>query len=110
MSVEGELREKGRGNRHGMNGRPEIVYEARQCEFAGSSGSTGHWRAFANFYIQPGLRQDDCCRKSIRSASDNRSAPLHPFDYERVSTFIVRYLLLVAMIRAHRQTSAVLPA
>jgi hypothetical protein len=28
MLMESELREKGGGNRHGMNGRPEIVYEA----------------------------------------------------------------------------------
>src|SRR5438045_1177420 len=60
-----------------MNGRPEIVHEAGEGKFTGPSAPAYDRRGLANFNFNSGLGQDNCCRKAIGSASDDRSL-LHP--------------------------------
>ena len=68
-SASGSVRNRGESGRHGMNGRADVVYEARQRQLARTHAAADFRLAFDDQHRQPVLGQHNAGRQPIGARS-----------------------------------------
>src|SRR3984885_8804599 len=77
VARQGQRREEWRAGRQRMNGRPEIVEEAWNCQLERTCRAAGLRLSFEHLHLESGLSKNNSCGESVGPCSDYTGSAAH---------------------------------